>query len=240
MKISNDNKVLFYKSAKIPKDRTDDEYQEQFTESEELHKVAKQIISRTDREIQVINFEKTNIKMGQKSIEESLMIHLIQMIYTAIILYLFLDYFAGILVYLYLISGMIDIIILSFLIFFSLKFRNSEAFCNIPRNVFNTCEFINFIGLLLKSFNVSLIYSYTTKHKFSLYVSFAIKYLIDLYFCIMSLKMFKFCKFTIWLNHKVFSFFRWLKNLVFCYKEEDKITEEEEVFKKNEVLESNY
>jgi hypothetical protein len=238
MKINNDNDDVQLKAENYRTTEKSNFKGEHFTDTDELHQVAKKKMSYADREIQRVRYSVYS-KTGQENIEMSLLIHFIQMIYTAIILYIYLEILARTFIYLYLISGFVDIVLMSFFIYFLAQFRSHEAFSHIPRGLFTASDYINFTNLIFKTFNVSLLFSYAEKLNVRFYFAFGFKYLLDVYFCLLSLKLFMFCPCSVWLNNKLFACFRWIKFGLFCCQDEERHLEDEDG-KKNEVLESNY
>ena len=241
MKINNDNDEVVpqAESYKAPKKTNLDK--EHCTDSDELHHIAVKKMSHADREIQRIH-NSSSSKTGQDNIEKSLLIHFIQMIFTATILFIYLHLLAKTFIYLYLISGFVDILLMALFIYFLTQLRSSSAFSNIPRSLFTASDYLNFSNLIFKTFNVSLLFSFAVGMGINFYLAFGFKYVLDVYFCLLSLRLFMFCPCSVWLNNHLFSCFRWIKYLLFCCSDEDAVYRQvdEEENKKNEVLESNY
>lgn len=194
-----------------------------------------------DKFVSNINFyNNSNIcyRFGQVNIEKALFVLLFQMIFTALLIYLYIYDIAKILIYLFLISAGIDMILMTIFIYFIMKFRQDEIFSTFSRGVSKFVDIVNTINLVFKLFNYAFIFYMIKKLSFFFCFWFSIKILIEIYFALITLKVFVFCACTVWINEKLYKLFSLVQYYIFCCESEEK--EEFKEQEKYEELESNY
>jgi hypothetical protein len=194
-----------------------------------------------DKYISNINFyNNSNIcyRFGQVNIEKALFVLLFQMIFTALLIYLYIYDIAKILIYLFLISAGIDMILMTIFIYFVMKFRQDEIFSTFSRGVSNFVDIVNSINLIFKFFNYTFIFFVIKDLTFFFCLWFTLKILIEIYFALITLKIFVFCSCTVWINEKLYGLFKMIQYYILCCETEEK--EENKEHERFEELESNY
>jgi hypothetical protein len=176
-------------------------------------------------------------RFGQVNIEKAVFVLLFQMIFTALLIYLYIYEIAKILIYLFLISAGIDMILMSIFIYFVMKFRQDEIFSTFSRGISNFVDVVNSINLIFKVFNFAFIFLVIKELNFLFCLLFSLKLLIEVYFALITLKIFVFCSCTVWINEKLYRLFKFIQYYILCCETEEKEEKENERF---EELESNY
>jgi hypothetical protein len=177
-------------------------------------------------------------RFGQANIEKALFVLITQMILTALLIYIYIYELEKPIIYLFLISAGMDMILMTVFIYFVMKFRQDDIFSTFSRSLSNFVDVVNSINLLIKLMNYTALFFLVEELKFLFCFWFTLKFLVEIYFGLITVKMFVFCSCTIWLNEKLSKLFKWIQFYVFCCDVEDK--EEGKEPEKCEELESNY
>ena len=177
-------------------------------------------------------------KHGQENIESSLVILSIQILFTALLVYLYFGNLEQLIILLFIITGIFDIIVLTFYIYFVIKFKKEEIFTSLPKSCFSISDIFNIANLLLKSVNYVFIFVLSDEIEILFALSFTLKYLIDLYFFLTSIKIYMFCPCGIWLNDLFIRIWVWIKYYIFCCEAEETSSDIE--YSRMEDMESFY
>lgn len=177
-------------------------------------------------------------RFGQANIEKALFVLITQMILTALLIYAYIYELEKVIVYLFLISAGMDLILVSIFIYFVMRFRQDEIFASFSRSLSNFVDVLNSINMLFKLLNYGVLFFIVEELSFLFCMWFTFKFLIEVYFGLITIKMFVFCSCTIWLNEKLYRMIKWIQHYVFCCDVDEK--EEGKEPEKFEELESNY
>ena len=175
-------------------------------------------------------------RFGQVNVEKSLFVLIFEMLFTATVIYFYVYQFEKAIIYLYFISSGFDFLLMTILIYFIVKFRQEEIFSSFSRSQSNLVEIINTINFLFKSINLGILFFFTNNMTFFFCFLFTIKFFLDLYFVIITLKIFLFCTCTLWINENLYRFTCWILSKFNFEIEEEKEDDKEKL----EELESIY
>ena len=182
-----------------------------------------------------LNFIQNRIE----NIEYSLFILALQILLTALIVYIYLESLKSLLILLFIITGTFDIVILTFYIYFVIKFKKEEIFTSLPKTCFSVSDVLNIINLIMKTINFLLLFVLSKEIVFMFALSFILKFVIDIYFCFVTIKIYMFCPCGMWCSEYLNRMWNGVKYYLFCCEVEDNNSIDME-YSKMEDMESFY
>jgi hypothetical protein len=233
MKIQNPSRH-FKKNKKVLKNKEDLENNTDLMNKEFLNGKQRD----ANDKAKYFNNASVSDKHGQENIESSLVILAIQILFTALLVYIYFNNLGPLIVLLFIITGIFDIIVLTFYIYFVIKFKKEEIFTSLPKTCFSVSDVFNIANMLLKSINYVFIFIFSDEVEFWFTLNFTIKYFIDLYFFLTSIKIYMFCPCGIWLNDVLCGIWNWIKYYIFCCEIEE--TNSDMEYSRMEDMESFY
>ena len=186
-------------------------------------------------------YNNTNIsdRHGQENIEYSLFILSSQILYSSFIVYIYLYELENLLFILFCISGILDLIILTFYVYFVIKFNKDEIFTDLPKSCISWCDMINIMSMSIKVINFFLLFLLSKQIDFNLALCFIIKFITDLYFFIISIKIYMFCPYGVWCSDLFNKIWLCVKYYLFCCEIDDSQSSDME-YSRMEDMESFY
>ena len=175
---------------------------------------------------------------GQENIEYSLFIISIQILFTALIAYIFFLALDQLVILLFVIIGIFDVSVLTFYIYFVIKFKKEEIFTSLPKGCLSITDVLNVSSMILKSVNFVLVFVLSDEIDFWFVFSFSLKYLVDIYFCFISLRIYMFCSCGMWCSDFLYKAWLWMKFYIFCCEVDETSSDME--YSRMEDMESYY
>lgn len=137
-------------------------------------------------------------RYGQKNYENCLVTLIILTSLTGLILYYYFDDFLKIFLYMITFSALNDLIILFFYAYFYFNMKSELIHVTFQKDCFYSLEGINFFNFLLKVFNIVSLMIFNGHAFRSLFMFWlVVKSIYDLYFALISLKLFSFFSCTL-------------------------------------------
>jgi len=187
----------------------------------------------------IFYYDNSQISMsfGQYNLEKCLIVQFILIILTACLLYEYstnLDYLNCVLIFL---GGGLDVIASIFYIYFLYKLKSNDIFNKLPNFAINLTDIMILINLFIKIFTIVMIYVDYSTLGVSALILFTLKFFIEFYFSVISVKLFMFCPCTLVLQEQTEKMWNWIKYYIFCCDVEEP---ENPDYTKIEDLESFY
>jgi hypothetical protein len=198
------------------------------------------IISSYRPKERIFYYDNSQISMsyGQYNVEKCLIVLFIIIVTQACLIYnyyLILSYTSLTL----LLSGTGVDLITSFLyLYFLIKLKSDQIFNKIPNSITNSSDILILLNLILKIVTLVFIYIEMNVLGVTAVVLFSLKFLIEFYFAVISVKIFMFCPCTLYLQEQTGKLWNWIKYYVFCCEVEEQ--QENPDYTKLEDLESFY
>ena len=178
-----------------------------------------------------------SLSYGQYNVEKCLVVLFILIVYTAILIYDYYPLLSNFSFILLVSSGSVDIIISFLYLYFLLKLKSDQIFNKIPNAAVNSSDILIIANLVAKILTLVMIIVDYSILGLTAIILFVMKFLIEFYFNVISVKLFMFCPCTLYIQEKTEKVWNWIKYYVFCCEIEEP---ENPDYTKIEDLESFY
>ena len=184
------------------------------------------------------NFNDISYKYGQENFEKSLITLTFNILFTAAIVYIYLNNLDDLNIFLYIITCSFDIILLTIYIYYIYQFKKDDIFTTLPSICFSVSDGLNIFNLFLKG--ISFLYIFLGGQIiFFLVFWFTFKFMFDIYFWMISLKIYVFCGCAAGISSFIYSVYSWIKYYILCVEPEENNNSDME-YSRMEDMESFY
>ena len=176
------------------------------------------IISSYKAKEKIFYYDNSAISMsyGQYNVEKCLIVLFLLIVYSACLVYNYYLFLDNLKLIILIICFSLDIIVSFLYIYFLIKLKSDEVFNRIPTVVVNSTDIIILINFIVKIASIILIcFDYATLGILAL-ILFAIKFLIEFYFAIISVKILMFCPCSVYIQEQTEKLWIGIKYYVFC------------------------
>jgi len=197
------------------------------------------IVATYKRKDRIFFYDNSSISMsyGQYNVEKCLVILFILVVYSALIIYSYCTLMDSLNFYLLVSSGILDLFISFSYLYFLVKLKSDQIFNRIPISIINVSDILILINFALKIVTMILLSVNYSILGLSAFICFIMKFLIELYFAMISVKLLMFCPCTLYVQEQTEILWNWMKYYVFCCEVEE---QENPDYTKLEDLESQY
>ena len=161
-----------------------------------------------------------SIRFSQQNYEKCLLLMILIILIYLTIWYLNESFSFLFSIFFYL-SFSIDLMILTYYFFTVIRLRKDEIFTTMSIDLSETFDKVIILNYIIKLTNFILFFIVIIYSDFSFKFLMIIKFLLDLYFCFISLKLCMLCNFFIYLSEKIYLLWTWIKSTFCCIDEED-------------------
>jgi hypothetical protein len=198
------------------------------------------IISTYRPKERIFFYDNSQISMsfGQYNVEKCLVVLFIMIVISALFIYNHYLILSNLSLMLLICGGGVDIITSFIYLYFLVKLKSEQIFNRIPSSLINSSDILILINLMIKLVTLVFIYMELYSLGFHSVILFTLKFLLDFYFAVISVKIFMFCPCTLYLQEQSTRLWNWIKYYVFCCDIEE--TPENPDYTKLEDLESFY
>jgi hypothetical protein len=168
-------------------------------------------------------YDNAHISMsyGQYNLEKCLLVLLIIIIYSACLVYEYFNFFPRVDYYLILVGGGLDVITSFSYLYFLLKLKSQQIFNKIPSVMSNASDVLILINFFVKVVTIVKISVDFYIFAWTGVILFSLKFLFELYFSIISVKLFMFCPCTMYFQEQSEKTWIWIKYYIFCCEVEE-------------------
>jgi hypothetical protein len=198
-----------------------------------------QPIYRTEKKTYYFDNYDISSSYGQANIEKCLIVIFVIILYSALLIYTYYLDIHQTIMYFFVATAGLDVCISLFYIYFIIKLKSGQIFNHVPLNALDCSDVLIILNFLVKSF----LFVFFCLHYFVIglvgVLLFTIKYLIDIYFILISVKFLMLCPCSLYVQETLNKLWANIKYYVFCCDAEQREPENAD-YTKLEEIESFY
>jgi hypothetical protein len=161
-----------------------------------------------------------SLSYGQYNIEKCLIVLSVLILTSGLLIYNYFFSFSNISFVIFISTSSVDIIVAFIYLYFLIKLKSDENFNRIPIGAVNGSDVIIMLNFVMKLVLFIMVSSEYGTLGILAIILMSIKFLMDFYFTIISVKLLMFCPCTIWIQEATEKIWTTLKYYIFCCDQE--------------------